>query len=124
MDIYLRKKINKATLICFLRFIQDLLPKHNQMPKTIHQLFKYVKQRAPIGTAIKQYYCVNCRAYKNTDNRTAVCSACKETQATRYFFELDISNQIRFLFEQRNLAKKLMPPNESPDENISTDIRD
>ncbi|XP_044003651.1 uncharacterized protein LOC122849115 isoform X2 [Aphidius gifuensis] len=124
MTIHLEKKFTKSTLNCFIKLIQKLLPDCNQMPKTIYKLFEYIKQKAPPETLIKHYYCEQCRKYKETENRALICSACEKTERTKFFYELDISNQIKYLFEHRNLSSKLIPFNDPQNENIISDIRD
>lgn len=117
MDLYVREKITKVTLKCILETLQLLLPNPNNMPKTIYQLFQFVKKRAPLCATVKHYYCDKCLLYCGTEEKTGkntkiirkTCVACFNTKIISFFYELDIEDQIRYLFEHNNLAEKLKP---------------
>lgn len=94
------------------------------MPKSLHKLFKFIKQRAVTEPAVKHYYCKNCRQYKEQAIEKLTCSACRKTKRNGFFYELDISNQIKFSFEHRNLADKLQLFNQPRDPQIIAYILD
>lgn len=107
MDIYVGQKITKETLKSFLKLLQKVLPKPNSLPHTLHLLFQYVEKEAPTSSVKKHNFCKTCRAYIKFSGDEAFCELCKKKQNPGIFYELDLSEQIQFLFEQRNLADKL-----------------
>lgn len=133
MDLYIQEKIRKATLKCILETLQLLLPNSNNMPKTIYQLFKFVKKRAPLCGTVKHYYCDKCLLYwsrketqqeKNAKLIRKTCFACYNTKITSCFYEFDIEDQIRYLFEHKNLAEDLKPFDSHRNENVTEDLTD
>ncbi|XP_034944879.1 uncharacterized protein [Chelonus insularis] len=104
---YLNRKLTKIALQENLNILQKVLPKPNKMPKTIFTLFDYVRKISPPVKIIKHLYCKKCAFYTEENSVLRICTSCKSTEGTSYFYELDIIDQIKFLFEHRNLASKL-----------------
>lgn len=122
MDLYIHNKLTKATLKATLKALQLLLPKPNNMPKTVFQLFQFVRNLTCTCTVIKHYYCRRCLFYNGTDSFSATCTSCSSIEGTSHFYEFDIRDQIRHMFEVRNLADKLRV---APyDNNLISDITD
>ncbi|XP_044577818.1 uncharacterized protein LOC123260650 isoform X1 [Cotesia glomerata] len=123
-ELYIRHKLTKACLNDVLKLLQNLLPEENQLPKTVFQLFSYVHQLAPPLTVIKNFFCKKCLCYNGFNTDIENCSSClalKEDVA--FFFEIDVHDQIKYMFQHRNLAEKLIQVHLRYDGNI-TDITD
>lgn len=97
MDLYVHEKITKATLKCILETLQLLLPNPNNMPKTMYQLFQFVKKRAPLCATVKHYYCdklfvvLRYRGKKTgKKNKTNKKNMCRMFQYENYFIFLRI----------------------------------
>lgn len=121
MELYIHNKLTKAALQAILKALQLLLPKPNAMPKTEFKLFQFVRNVAGTCPVIKHFYCRQCLFYKGTDHSVAVCSSCSSIESW-HFYEFDLRDQIRYLFEIRNLADKLqVTPH---DNNLISDITD
>lgn len=123
MDLYVEQKLTKVTLERISNLLHRVLPTPNNMPKTLYQLFKFVEEKAFKPKVIKHYYCKKCILYNETCSILRICPSCGSTEGTAAFYELDIIEQIKNLFEHRNLASKLQPfaPR---DENLISDIKD
>ncbi|XP_074098920.1 uncharacterized protein LOC141527394 [Cotesia typhae] len=132
MDLYIEKKLTKQSLQQILETLQHLLPKPNYMPATVHNLFKFVKDRAPLTKTIKHFYCNRCLKYygpldigKDIDlGESKNCKICLDGKVMSYFYEYDVEDAIKFLFEHRNLAKKLKQFNRNRKNRIIEDIVD
>jgi len=61
----------------------------------------------PSCTVIKHFYCKKCILYKDVDTASEVCKSCSINENSFFFFEIDIMEQIKCLFEYRNLASIL-----------------
>ncbi|XP_034944902.1 uncharacterized protein [Chelonus insularis] len=122
MNLYIQNKLTKTSLQALLIYIQEILPKPNNMPKTLHNLFKFIENEAHSARIIKYYYCKKCLFYNNTNPVLTKCPSCSSTEGTSFFFEIDLVEQIKYLFEERNLANKLHVSNHEP--NVITDITD
>ncbi|XP_074096310.1 uncharacterized protein LOC141525650 [Cotesia typhae] len=128
LNLYINHNITKAALQDILTLQLKFLPTHHEMPKTVFKLFKYAKDIAPPCKIIKHFYCRKCLF--NVDiviiNKKEIkkCSLCDTSEPLDigFFHEFDIVDQIKFLFEQNNLAEKLKT-NSTNNENIS-DITD
>lgn len=120
-NLYIQHKLTKASLQSILQLLQQILSKHNNMPKAIHDLFQLVIRCRPQCTVIKHYYCKKCLFYNGSYDVTENCASCSPTQGMSIFYELDIIDQIKSLFEHRNLAEKLRPFKHRND-NIISDI--
>ena len=121
MNLFWKHKLTKTALNDILQLSRDLLPKPNNIPKTVYQLFNVVREASP-GPAIKHYYCKECRFYLGSENSVNFCTSCSKVTETKHFFEFDIQHKIRHLFEVRNLAEIL---NVKPhDPSIINDVTD
>lgn len=122
MHLYIHNKLTKTALKATLKALQLLLPKPNNMPKTVFTLFQFVRNLVCTCTIIKHYYCRRCLFYNDTNSFMAVCPSCSSIEGTWYFYEFDVRDQIRYMFEIRNLADKLhIAPH---DNNLIYDITD
>ena len=98
---HLKHKRSKQDLKEELKFLQDILPASNEMPKTPHQFFKYLEDYATNVDAVEHYYCAKCLNYKNSSGEK--CSKCQSLESST-FYEFPVDEMIKYLFEQRNLA--------------------
>lgn len=120
VKLYIDHKLTKATLQGFLTAISKMLPKNNRLPKTNFKLFNYLATFAPQNIETKHYYCKNCLFYYGQlEDKGSACEICSSPKGYGYFFQFSIEEQIRFLFEKRNLAEVLMPPSQRDDDIIS-----
>lgn len=125
LDLYITHKWTKASLNENLRFLHAILPDDNCLPNSIYKLFRYVQDMAPSFNVIKHFYCGMCSSYNGIDSKINQCCSCgTDKKSISYFFEIDICQQIRTLFEHRNLAEKLKPKSSDHDKDVITDITD
>lgn len=127
MNFYINHKLTKAALKEMLRIVCNMLPRDNQMPRTVFKLFQYVKNIAPPCNVNKHFYCKKCLHYIGCINdKIFKCSSCNANKNDiSFFFEFDIHDQVKYMFENRNLATKLKSaPTLLRDENIISDITD
>jgi len=71
---------------------------------------------------MKHYYCKDC-LYYNGIEKIDKCLSCSTDKNISFFFEIDISEQIKFMFENLKLYEKLNSSLFDSDKNI-TDIID
>lgn len=111
MNFYVKHNVTKSALQDCLKMQLKILPTNHLLPKTIFKLFQYVKNIAPPCKIIKHYYCKMCPCYIGDDTNILTCPVCKSSGKIKIscFFEFDIFDQIKFLFENNNLASKLRP---------------
>lgn len=107
MNLYLQHKLTKAALNAILKMLQLFLPKTNKLPTTRFRLFQYIENAAPSCNIIKHYYCKECLFYNGTNSIMEVPKSCTSTNGTSHFYELDIQDQIKHMFENKNLGNKL-----------------
>lgn len=107
MNLYLQHKLTKAALNAILKMLQLFLPKPNKLPTTQFRLFQYIENVAPSCNIIKHYYCKECLFYNGTNSIMEVCKSCTSANGTSHFYELDIQDQIKHMFENRDLGNKL-----------------
>lgn len=123
VHIYITNNKTNGCLKDDLRFLTSALPKQNEMPKTVFKLFEYVKQQAPPCKIITHYCCKICQFYYGT-RKEVLCKACNSDRGYISFFEIDIIDQIRYLFECKHLADVLDKARRNIDINVITDITD
>lgn len=105
MNLYVERKLDKKTLASFLGVVNKLLPRPNNMPKSEYLLYKYLEALAPPIVQCKEhFYCDDCLFYKEESKEK--CEVCNSDK-TKKFYELPIAYEIRYLFENRNLADVL-----------------
>lgn len=126
LNFYINHKLTKAALKEMLRIVCNMLPEDNQMPRTVFKLFQYVKNIAPPCDVNKHFYCKICLHYIGCINdKIFKCSSCNANKNDiSFFFEFDIHDQVKYMFENRNLATKLKSPTLLRDENVIADITD
>lgn len=90
--------------------LRKVIPEGNQVPISVFQLFQYIKNRTPSFNIIKHSYCKICLSYNGIAFKINKCFSCNtEKSDISFFFEIDIYEQLKFLFENLNLAEKLKP---------------
>ena len=105
MMIFFKHSLSQAALIDLLEFIVKILPGGNIFPKSVHLLFRYIEKFAPDFKVTKHYFSGEKKEMKYVGTK-------KKKQATGYFQEIDLEEQIRFLFENRKLGEHMMHPDE------------
>ncbi|XP_057318058.1 uncharacterized protein LOC130663030 isoform X2 [Microplitis mediator] len=106
MTFYIKHRLSRAALKDLLTLFQHFLPENN-LPKTEFQLLQVVNELIPPCDIQKFFYCKECLCYYVLNPKLKVCSSCLSEKGTNFFIELDVIDQIKFLFEKRNLAEKL-----------------
>lgn len=72
------------------------------MPKSLHQLLKFVEKQIPFKE--KKYpYCSECLLFLENDGDPSPCEACGSREH-KYFYGFSIEEQIKHYFEYCNLA--------------------
>ncbi|XP_067207385.1 uncharacterized protein [Linepithema humile] len=124
-ELYIKHRMTKENLKNTLLTICNMLPQPNNMPKSCFQLFQYTRNIAPQCSVTEHFYCKTCLFYDNNIFVNNCCRVCLSGGGRSVFYELDISQQIRHMFEHRNLAEIL---NQSKcrdrDPNVISDITD
>lgn len=93
----------KASLKDHLKTFLKYLPKKNNMPKTLTQIFTYIEQLVPSYREIPFQYCGHCCLLIDFDGPCKVC----DNVERNVFYLFSLEEQIRFYFEERNLAQLL-----------------
>lgn len=122
MDFYIQHKLTKSALSDLLKLLQIFQPQSTEIPKSVFQLLQFISKSAPTCSFIKHFYCKACLFYRNIESAMEICPACSITKEMSFYFELDVIDQIKFLFENRNLADKLHV--RPPKNNCISDITD
>ena len=125
MQAYIDHKKTKCCLKTDLQNLHLVLPKPNEMPKSVYHLLNYVEKYSP-QTQITAYYCCStCQMFYGTEAKE-VCPACGNNGSITYYI-LDIVDQIAFLLEKRGLGELINKFNENRtplDSNGISDIPD
>ena len=122
LELYVRHKWSKKCLRDTLAMLQKIVPKDDPLPTSVYKLFQYVKQYTSFNV-IKHYYCQNCLYY--VESKIDKCLSCNiDNNLFSFFFEIDICEQIKFMFENLNLYAKLNSSSLDCDKNIISDITD
>ena len=74
------------------------------MPRSVHHLMAYVEKFAIPVKEVRHFYCFPLMHSVNPKNSPCGFNGC-ESVDIRVFYELPIDQQIRYLFEQRGLAR-------------------
>lgn len=122
LQLYIRHKWTKVSLQDTLSLLQKIVPDNCDLPKSVFKLFQYIQDQAPAFNIIKHFYCKTCSTDIDIDLKDQ-CLSCNSNSNISFFFEIDICEQLQFLFEHRNLSARLIT-SLNRDENIITDISD
>ncbi|XP_012522526.1 uncharacterized protein LOC105828613 isoform X2 [Monomorium pharaonis] len=121
---YVKHQKTNACLVDELQIIKKILLQPNRIPSTVYKLFQYVLAFVPSCKIMEHFCCHNCQYYCGIE--PILCPACNNHEQFIPFYELDIIEQLRYMFEQRNLAEVLDTTEilQYRDSNIITDITD
>ena len=103
LNIYLKNNCIKSCLNDIITLICELLPRDNTMPSSIWQTISHVNSLAPPLEYVKHYYCSKCLVYFGLE-MLPTCEVCHTDNSNGVFYEFDIENMVRVLFEGRNIA--------------------
>lgn len=103
MKLFVKHKMEKTVVGSFLQTTLKLIPNNNNMPKSQHLLFQYVEKLCPISREIVHYYCSVCHFYLGTTEKHCTVPNCGNPP--KKFYQLSISDQIKYLFEHQGLAE-------------------
>ena len=92
--------MEKKTIGKVLDGVLKFLPTPNLMPKSKHELFKYITDLVPPVPEKVHYYCRECLLYLGETK--VKCTLCKAD--SKRFFQLPLAQKIKILFEHHNLA--------------------
>lgn len=109
-QISLANKVSQSTMDDYLNLFKEAAPNDNNVPKSLYRLFKMVKKGAPSFTIFKHYYCGKCLHYVNNSEPLSCDNEhCSEiyVDKSNFFFQMDLEEQLRYLFEKQDLSKKL-----------------
>lgn len=126
LQLYVKHKLIKNALKDALKTVCNMLPVYNNMPTTIFKLFKYITDLAPPCAVIKHYYCKSCQiCYDDeTEHLIQKCRTCPLSDGnTGVFYELNVVDQIKYMFEHRNLYR-IVQHHKPRNSNVITDITD
>lgn len=130
MSTFIRHRWSKGSLESTLKLYQGVLPTPNVMPTTYYKLVDdYLFKFTPPMEIQEHYYyhCEDCAAVKSDE--TQICKECSECNSVNIkhgtFFNLSIADQLRFMFENRQLAAAIEDYQAvSREEGKISDIRD
>ncbi|XP_075144943.1 uncharacterized protein LOC142219991 [Haematobia irritans] len=122
VDMWLSQNLTKTALLCQLQLLGKMLPGDNLMPKTLHKFFKYLENKFDPISIIEHYYCVDCLVYLTTKSIN-ICSSCGNDNICN-FFELDLVQQLRLLFETKHIGDIIKKYKNESEEGCITDIID
>lgn len=112
--LYLENKWSKKSLEGTRRTLAELIKKPNNMPSSLYRLFKYIFDLGCPVQEVEYFCCRSCKKLKGQKNEE--CGDCQTSEAiTFYYFPLE--EQIRFLFEKRNLASLIDEYRDQPRHN-------
>lgn len=104
LDLCCRHAASKALISDLVQFTYQLLPRPNTFPKTLYFFEKDIGPYIPPELSVVHWCCEKCGTYLGTgDNVKIDCGVCKET-SMKSFYEFPLETQIKYLFEERNLA--------------------
>lgn len=106
LELYIKHKMTKESLKDTLTTICNMLPQPNNMPTSFFKLLQYTRNIAPECSVTEHFYCKKCRVYDNSFVNNC-CQVCLSDGGRSVFYDFDISQQIRHMFEHRNLAEIL-----------------
>lgn len=122
---YIKYNKTKACLRNDLQALKNILPKPNKLPSTVYKLLQYVSNLVPLCEILIHYCCQTCNYYCGTQ-QPIICAACNSNNGSVPFYKLNIIDQIRYLFQYKNLADILNKANSrrNNDKNIINDVTD
>lgn len=103
-ELFLNNNWTKTSLENTRKFAKRILPDENNFPSSYSKLMKYVADVGGPVHEVEYYFCRSCKKLK--DSKDSVCSEC-HAKATIVYYHFPIAEQIRFLFEKRNLRKHI-----------------
>lgn len=102
MENYHTNRESKQSLHDNLLTFVKYLPQPNKMPKSLHQLLKFVEKQIPFKET-KYPYCSECLLFLENDGDPSSCEACGSRER-KYFYGFSIAEQIKHYLECCNLA--------------------
>ncbi|KAJ8682535.1 hypothetical protein QAD02_018327 [Eretmocerus hayati] len=122
--LYVKCKLPKENMNHILYVFHELLPENNLLPRSSYLFFKEVKSYAPdFSQPVRYFYCKNCKAGLGTNHPQMPCDFCSSEQGFGCFYCFNLAEQIRFLFEHRNLGEIIEASTDTHSEFIC-DIKD
>ena len=107
VDLFLlqmKHKRTKRDLKDELKFLNKILPPFHNLPKTPFKFYKYFEDYSSNIDAEHHFYCSNCLTHKNSKHEN--CISCKSANSG-VFFAFSLSNMIKYLFKEQNLAEAI-----------------
>ncbi|XP_075162231.1 uncharacterized protein LOC142234909 [Haematobia irritans] len=120
LEMWISQNLTKTALRCQLELLNKMLPQDNLMPKTLYTFFKYLENKFDSIDVIHHYYCMECLIYISY-KKVEICPSCGE-RSICYFFELDIVQQIKMIFEEKSLGSLLEKQIFSTEPEVISDI--
>ena len=117
--LYLKHHWTKGSLDDTLKLLSSTLPKDNNMPRSLYMLYKYVNASSAPCPEKLFYYCLSCFQLKS--DLSEVCEHCNRNQSNVFFY-FSIADQIRYLFEQNNLAEAIDDYREVRSRNVDPQV--
>ncbi|KAK3910317.1 Peptide chain release factor 1 [Frankliniella fusca] len=103
LDVCCKHATSKALLNDLVVYIYNLLPKFNTFPSTPYFFEKAIGPYIPPDLCVSHYCCEKCGAYLGTPEERENNCVCDVT-AEKIFYEFPLATQLKYLFEERNLA--------------------
>ncbi|KAK3913547.1 Receptor-like kinase TMK4, partial [Frankliniella fusca] len=100
LKIYISQRKTKTCLNADVKLTKSLLPQPNSFPSSAKQLLKKLESCSPFQKEVAHMYFLGCHREIVAGNDECICG-CDETCL---FYEFPIEDQIRHMFEHRELA--------------------
>ncbi|KAE8745989.1 hypothetical protein FOCC_FOCC007351 [Frankliniella occidentalis] len=99
-----RHAASKSLISDLVQYTFEILPKPYTFPQTNYYFEQDIDPYVPPELSVVRYCCADCGVCLGTgDNVETNCGVCKVT-AMKSLFEFPLATQIKYLFEERNLA--------------------
>ncbi|KAE8737533.1 hypothetical protein FOCC_FOCC017003 [Frankliniella occidentalis] len=104
LDLCCKHTVSKALLNDLVVYTHNLLPRHNTFPPTPYFFEKEIGPFIPPDLCVPHFCCENCGAYLGTTEERQNNCVCTTETVEKQFYEFPLTTQIKYLFEERNLA--------------------
>ncbi|KAE8740555.1 hypothetical protein FOCC_FOCC013936 [Frankliniella occidentalis] len=103
LKVYISQRKTKARLNADVKLTKSLLPEPNSFPSSAKNLLKKLEQLSPFQKEISHHFCSLCKSRKISEVEECSCGH----KSTSSFYEFSVEDQIRYMFEHRDLASAI-----------------
>ncbi|KAK3911121.1 4'-phosphopantetheinyl transferase B, mitochondrial, partial [Frankliniella fusca] len=103
LKVFIAQRKTKTCLNADVKLTKSLLPEPNTFPSSAKALFKKLEQVCPFQKEISHFFCSSCKRRKTSQVEECICGQ----KSTSLFYEFSVEDQIRYMFENRDLASAI-----------------